>query len=93
LNRAIGTLTKFADFFVGTVIWRSNKMPIPRSWYWTADDIAKLKDMAQKHPTAAIAAEFGRTSAAVAVKANELKLSLRIRPQSDEGANPFGHGA
>ena len=68
-------------------------MPNPRSWYWTADDIAKLKDMAQKHPTAAIAAELGRTSAAVAVKANELNLSLRIRPQSDEGANPFGHGA
>ena len=50
---------------------------------WTADDIAKLKDMAQKHPTAAIAAEIGRTPAAVAVKANELNLSLRIRGQRD----------
>ena len=68
-------------------------MPNPRSWYWTADDIAKLKDMAQKHPTAAIAAELGRTSAAVSVKANELNLSLRIRPQSDDGTNAFGHGA
>jgi hypothetical protein len=83
-------LTKFPDFFVGTVIWRSNKMPNPRSWYWTADDIAKLKDMAQKHPTAAIAAELGRTSGAVAVKANELNLSLRIRPQSDEGSTLSG---
>jgi hypothetical protein len=67
-------------------------MPNPR-WHWTADDIAKLKDMAQKHPTASIAARLGRTPAAVAVKANELHLSLRIRPQSDERANPFGRGA
>ena len=44
---------------------------------WTADEVQKLKTMAQKCPTAKIAAELGRGRSATAVKAHELKLSLR----------------
>jgi hypothetical protein len=61
---------------------------------WTADDIAKLKTMAQKHPSSTIAAQLGRTVAATAVKAHELKLSLRmpgrrVRTSADTGAAGF----
>jgi hypothetical protein len=31
---------------------------------WTADDIAKLKNLAQRHPRAEIAAKLGRSVAA-----------------------------
>jgi hypothetical protein len=51
---------------------------IPR---WSEEDIAKLKSMAQKYPTAEIAAQLGRSTAATIVKAHELKLSLRVRPE------------
>jgi bifunctional pyridoxal-dependent enzyme with beta-cystathionase and maltose regulon repressor activities len=53
-------------------------MPNPAFRPWTADDIAKLKNMAEKHSTATIARELGRSVAATAVKAHELKLSLRM---------------
>jgi hypothetical protein len=59
-------------------------MPNPFSRRWTADDIAKLKDMAQKHPSSTIAAQLGRSVAATAVKAHELKLSLRMQGQRDQ---------
>ena len=45
---------------------------------WTADEVEKLKTMAQKCPAAKIAAELGRGRSATAVKAHELKLSLRM---------------
>jgi hypothetical protein len=51
---------------------------------WTADDIAKLKNLAQKHPRVDIAAKLGRSVAATTLKAHELKLSLRVRDPSDE---------
>jgi len=50
---------------------------------WTADEIAKLKNLAQRHPRAVIAAKLGRSVAATTVKAHQLKLSLRMRNQSD----------
>jgi hypothetical protein len=46
---------------------------------WTADDIAKLKDMAGRYPAAEIAAEIGRGPSATRVKAHLLKVSLRVR--------------
>jgi hypothetical protein len=52
-------------------------MPIQRRW--TADDIVKLRSMAQKYPTALIAAALGRGVGATAVKAHQLKLSLRMK--------------
>ena len=48
---------------------------------WSDDDIAKLKSMAQKYPAAAIAAQLDRSTAATIVKAHELNLSLRVRPE------------
>ena len=51
---------------------------------WSGDDISKLKMLAQKHPAATIAEQLGRSPAALAVKAHELKLSLKLkRPTSD----------
>jgi hypothetical protein len=49
---------------------------------WSNEDIAKLKSMAQKYPTAAIATQLGRSTAATIVKAHELKLSLRVRSET-----------
>ena len=51
---------------------------------WTADDIAKLKNLAQRHSRAEIAAKLGRSVAATTLKAHELKLSLRMRDPGDE---------
>jgi len=51
---------------------------------WTADEIAKLKNLAQRHPRAEIAAKLGRSVAATTLKAHELKLSLRMRDPGDE---------
>ena len=48
---------------------------------WSDEDVAKLKSMARKYSTAAIAAQLGRSTAATIVKAHELKLSLRVRPE------------
>jgi len=48
---------------------------------WTADDVAKLKSMAQKYPRAQIAAQLGRSVSATDVQAHKLKLSLRMSRQ------------
>jgi hypothetical protein len=48
---------------------------------WTADDIAKLKNMAQKEPCANLAAQLGRSVGATAVKAYELGISLKVPRQ------------
>ena len=50
---------------------------------WTADEVEKLKTMAQKCPAAKIAAELGRGRSAAAVKAHELKLSLRMHREGN----------
>jgi hypothetical protein len=68
-------------------------MPNSTSRRWTADEIAKLKNLAQKYPPAEIAARLGRTRSATAIKAHELKLSLKFRYQRNEqptvsGADP-----
>ena len=48
---------------------------------WTNDDIAKLKSMAGKVRAEVIAAELGRTVGSTAVKAHELRISLRYLPK------------
>jgi hypothetical protein len=58
---------------------------------WTPDEVAKLKSMAQKWPTAQIAAQLGRAPSAVTFKAHKLKISLRLhgnaaRPADEPGA-------
>jgi hypothetical protein len=55
-------------------------MPEPRR-EWTADDVAKLKSLAGRLPIEEIAVQLGRTPGATAVKACNLKLSLRHRPR------------
>jgi len=63
---------------------------------WSSDDILKLKMLAQKYPAATIAEQLGRSPAALAVKAHELKLSLKLkRPTVDHqlsGADPGAAG-
>jgi hypothetical protein len=44
---------------------------------WTTDDIAKLKNLAQKQTRKAIAAELGRSPSATSVKAHHLGISLK----------------
>jgi hypothetical protein len=46
---------------------------------WSYEDIAKLKSMARRFPTAQIAQELGRGISATVMKAHELQLSLRIK--------------
>jgi hypothetical protein len=59
-------------------------MPNPNFRRWTADDIVKLRNLAQKHPAAAIAAQLGRSIGATAVQAHKLKLSLKMLRQTNE---------
>jgi len=65
-------------------------MPNPTFRRWTADEIVKLKNLAQKHPAAQIAAQLGRSRSATSVKAHELKLSLRMRRQTTEARRRSG---
>jgi hypothetical protein len=67
-----------AGFFAGNFSWSlcfefengwSVAMPNPTFKRWTADEIAKLKNLAQKQSRKAIAAELGRSVSATAVKA------------------------
>ena len=48
---------------------------------WTAEDLAKLQNMAGKYPTAQIAAKLGRGFASIAMKAHEMQISLRTKPK------------
>ena len=64
-------------------------MPNLNSRRWTADDIARLKNLARKYPAAAIARQLGRSAAATALKAHELKLSLRIQKPKAELETPL----
>jgi hypothetical protein len=61
-------------------------MPNPTFRRWTADDIAKLKNMARKEPSANVAAQLGRSVGATAVKAHELGISLRMPRRSGRAA-------
>jgi hypothetical protein len=66
------------------------KMPNLNSRRWTADDIATLRNLARKYPAAAIARQLGRSAAATALKAHELKLSLRIqKPKAEAAETPL----
>jgi hypothetical protein len=57
-------------------------MPNPVRRRWTADEISSLKKLAQKHPAEQIAAQLGRSRSTTAIKAHELKLSLKVRRQT-----------
>jgi hypothetical protein len=53
---------------------------MPKWRSWTAEEVAKLQNMAGKYPTAQIAAELGRGVSSIAIKAHELGISLRVQP-------------
>jgi hypothetical protein len=57
---------------------------------WTAEDIATLKDLAQKHRAVTIAARLRRSPSALAVKASELKLSLKTNARAAQAAASSG---
>jgi hypothetical protein len=46
---------------------------------WSAGDLAKLKNLAQKVPASQVAAELGRGLSATRVKAHEMRVSLRMK--------------
>jgi hypothetical protein len=50
---------------------------MPHKHAWTDEDIARLKSLAGKMPATQIAAELGRTYAALIVEASKLGISLR----------------
>ena len=49
---------------------------------WTAEEIEKLKAMAGKLSTDKIAEQLGRGPMAIAMKAHQLRVSLRTRDDS-----------
>jgi hypothetical protein len=53
---------------------------------WTAENIEKLKQLAGKLPPAEIAAKLGRTPGSLAVKAHEIKISLKV-PKKESGVD------
>jgi hypothetical protein len=62
-------------------------MPNLTSRPWTADEILKLKNLAPRYPAVSVAGQLGRSVAATAAKAHELKLSLRTgQTTHDEAA-------
>ena len=51
---------------------------------WTDEEITKLRSMAQRYPARTIAAELGRGVSAVAVKAHQLRLSLKVKSKAQK---------
>jgi hypothetical protein len=49
-----------------------------RTRLWTTEEIEKLQRLAGRRPRAEIAAELGRTLGSMAVKAHQLKISLKV---------------
>ena len=56
-------------------------MPQRVIWPWTEHDITRVKALAQKLPGADIAAQLGRSHAALVAKAHLLKLSLKMKSE------------
>jgi hypothetical protein len=63
-------------------------MPNQNFKRWTADDIAKLKNLAQKHRREYIAVELGRSPCATAIKARQLGLSLKVPAEREKAQGP-----
>jgi hypothetical protein len=62
-------------------------MPNPNFRRWTSDDISILKKLAQTHPAAQIAAQLGRSPSAIALKAYEMKLTLKMHHSNIQEPN------
>ena len=50
---------------------------------WTCQDVAVLKNMAQKYPATVIAEKMDRTVGGVVFKAHQLRVSLKSRQSSE----------
>jgi len=50
---------------------------------WTCQDVAALKNMAQKYPATVIAEKMDRTVGGVVFKAHQLRVSLKSRQSSE----------
>jgi hypothetical protein len=59
---------------------------------WTFQDVADLKNMAQKYPATVIAEKMDRTVGGVVFKAYQLRVSLKSRQSSEAigGPGPAG---
>jgi hypothetical protein len=59
---------------------------------WTCQDVADLKNMAQKYPATVIAEKMDRTVGGVVFKAYQLRVSLKSRQSSEAigGPGPAG---
>jgi hypothetical protein len=78
LRRPTGTVSKdgYFTFFDGVSLMpKTNKR-------WTADDVARLKNLAGKLSAKEIASALGRSPGATMVEASKLKISLRHRFQT-----------
>ena len=52
---------------------------------WSNEELARLREWAGKRPLKEIAARLGRNEAAVAGKAYEIGISLRVKRSMDPG--------
>ena len=59
---------------------------------WRAEDLAKLQNMAGKFPTAQIAAELGRGLSSIVMKAYEMRISLRTKPEKGSRTEELNRG-
>ena len=63
---------------------------------WTREDIKALRNLAQKLPATTIAVQLNRSPSALATKAYELKLSLRVKKSAQQtslsGVDPGATG-
>ena len=55
---------------------------------WTSQDVAALKDMAQKYPAHVIAEKLDRTVGGVVFKAQQLRVLLKSRQTSEAIGDP-----
>ena len=55
---------------------------------WTSQDVAALKNMAQKYPANVIAEKLDRTVGGVVFKAQQLRVSLKSRQTSEAIGDP-----
>ena len=55
---------------------------------WTSQDVAALKNMAQKYPAHVIAEKLDRTVGGVVFKAQQLRVPLKSRQTSEAIGDP-----
>jgi hypothetical protein len=59
---------------------------------WTPDEVAKLKSLAGKMPAAKVASDLGRGLSATMVKAHQLRVSMKYRPERAANYDPERSG-